>query len=689
MLRTLAPSAIEWLLLIATLGYFFCITLPRAWNAVNTDFPNYYIAAHMLRNGENTDRIYEWAEMQRHKDQLEIDQPVVGFIPLTPVSALSFVPFAKLPPLTAKRYWTVTNLALMALVVALLCSLTRLHWRRVALLAALTLPIHHNLILGQAYILLLAVLTLALWAYVRNRSITSGLIIAIAFGLKIFPLLFLLHFIRKRDWKAVTGLVVGSGAIILLSIVVFGVEMNRTYALQVLPWALRGEALDPYNLHAGSISALLHRAFVYEPEWNPHPLFAAPVVLAIMHPFIQLLIFAPVLLLTSACREENKRTQLEWSVFTVALLAISTSPAYYDFTILLMPAAVITATLIERQRWSALALFYLIYLGICYPFKLQYMPSFIVPRLYLVILLCALGCTLLNADVSRLAVLPYRRSWIAAFALGLAFAITLNIWHQRGIYDSYRWRVLVGRNILALSHPVPLASETLFTAMLEGGYRSGEITSKGIRLSASTVDHLSQTANTKRRWTEEVGRHSRVVSALALDRPRQTEIDDAASPVLSPNGEWLAFRRFEKGSARLWLKSLADSSEFPITQTGIDVMESSFFPDNTIVFSATVWGLPHLYIGDRYGNFRLLTNDETRYPAVSPDGRWLAFSQLQRGNWNLQLRDMMTGKVQALTNAQCNNIEPAWAADSKTLFYASDCGRGLWLTALCRRRVLP
>ena len=73
----------------------------------------------------------------------------------------------------------------------------------------------------------------------------------------------------------------------------------------------------------------------------------------------------------------------------------------------------------------------------------------------------------------------------------------------------------------------------------------------------------------------------------------------------------------------------------------------------------------------------------------SPDGRWLAYSQLEDGNWHLWLRDMATGNAQQLSQAQCNNTEPAWAADSKTLYYASDCGRGLWFSVICKRRVAP
>ena len=70
-----------------------------------------------------------------------------------------------------------------------------------------------------------------------------------------------------------------------------------------------------------------------------------------------------------------------------------------------------------------------------------------------------------------------------------------------------------------------------------------------------------------------------------------------------------------------------------------------------------------------------------RYPAISPDGQWLAFSRWSAGAWRLWMRDMRTGEERQLTFADCNSVTPAWSHDEQTLFYASDCER-LGLTTL-------
>jgi hypothetical protein len=128
-----------------------------------------------------------------------------------------------------------------------------------------------NFLYGQYYVFLLLVLTFACWCYARQERFLSGLLVGLGFGLKIFPIIFLGYFLRKRDLKAFTGGVVGATGAVIASIAVFGWQANRVLFNQVLPWTLRGEGLDPYNLSSASVATLLHRLFIYEPQWNPSP----------------------------------------------------------------------------------------------------------------------------------------------------------------------------------------------------------------------------------------------------------------------------------------------------------------------------------------------------------------------------------------------------------------------------------
>ena len=167
-------------------------------------------------------------------------------------------------------------------------------------------------------------------------------------------------------------------------------------------------------------------------------------------------------------------------------------------------------------------------------------------------------------------------------------------------------------------------------------------------------------------------------------------IRQAESPVASPNGRWLAYLREDHGRDSIWLRALdqSGSRDRRLTPAEFNVLEMSFLPSGSLIFSAeSNRGRPELFLLDQAGPIRLLGLEEARYPSVSPDGHWLAFSKLQSGNWHVWLRDLRNGQTSRLTHADCNNVEPTWASDSQTLVYASDCGRALWFTALCRRRI--
>ena len=115
----------EWLLLAALLAVFGARAFLPAWRTMNTDFPNYYLAAVLQRQGIPLDRAYEWRWFQRHKDQVQIDQPLVGFAPHPPLCAALMLPLA-LPSLEAKRVWLLLNAGFLAFALWILHRVTKL-----------------------------------------------------------------------------------------------------------------------------------------------------------------------------------------------------------------------------------------------------------------------------------------------------------------------------------------------------------------------------------------------------------------------------------------------------------------------------------------------------------------------------------------------------------------------------------
>jgi hypothetical protein len=684
-------SIAEWALLALTVIYFASHTLPAAWKTLNTDFPNYYLTARLANEGSNTSQVYEWVWLQRQKDHREIDQPIVSFVPITPFSSLFVWPFASLRPLDAKHCWLILNILFILASSLLLRSLLPFPWRRIALIATMSVPLNTNFLFGQYYVCLLFILTLACWCYVKEKRFSSGVLVGIGFGVKLFPLLYFAYFLRKRDIRALAGGIVGGCGAAIASIVVFGWQANRVLVEQVLPWALRGEGMDPYNLSSGSITTVLHRLFIYEPQLNPSPTIHSVRLFAILLPLAQTALFAPALLLAKP-GSNPRRLQLEWSAILLGSLAISTLPASYHFTLLILPVCLMLGAIQERVFPTATAALLLLYLAIGFPRwkaigEASPWTLFSVPRFYLVVLLCFFSYWLLAAHDREARICRDTKLWAAALAVLMFVNIASGLRHQNGLYADYKWRIPIANAMLQANSPVTQNDEILFTAMLPIGYRTGVQAHNGIHFDSGDVDQLAVAATSAERWTEEVTHESRIVSS---DTGSET-IRQAESPVASSNGRWLAYLREEHGRAELWIHTL-DNPEIrdkKLTPPEFNVLEMSFLSNGSLIVSAESHdGHPELFLLEQTGTITSFSQDEARYPAISPDGHWLAYSKLQSGNWHLWLRDLQSGQTSGLTSADCNNVEPAWQPDSKTLVYASDCGRALWFYALCRRRII-
>jgi hypothetical protein len=559
------------------------------------------------------------------------------------------------------------------------------------LVAALSAPLNKNFLFGQYYVLLLFVLTLACWAYVNQKRFFSGLLIGIGFGLKFFPVLYLAYFLRKKDRMAFVGGILGCVGVAVISITIFGWQAHRVLFTQILPWAFRGEAMDPYDATSASLATLLHRLFIFEPNWNPIPSFHSAWMFAVLLPVVQTLLFAPALLLVEPGNDSPKRLHLEWSAVLLGSLAISTLPASYHFTLLILPVCLMWNVVQERASFAASAILLFLYVAIGYP-GLQRIgaasgvAAFSVPRLYLIVMLCIFCYSLLASQRRSLTSTYEMKLWACASALFMLFSIASGLHHQQGLYADYQWRISTDDAILQADNPAVQGNTLLFIAMTPDGYHVATQNEKTIRFDKSDSDQLAVAATSSERWTEEVAAESTVVSSS----PGREVIGHAEYPVASSNGRWLAFLREEHGYDRLWLRALDQpgSTDRILTSAELNVSEMSFLPNGSLIFSAEPnGGRPGLFLVDQAGSISSLGPDESRYPAVSPDGHWLAYSKLQGGNWHLQLRNLRNGQTETLTHADCNNVEPAWLSDSKTLIYGSDCGRALWFYALCRRPI--
>lgn len=690
----------ERVALCLSLLYLCGHTLPQAWRTLNTDFPNYYMSARLVHEGYDTSRMYEWSWIEREKDHRAVDIRVIGLLPITPFSTLIIRPLAGLPPLTAKHIWILLNLAFLVPIGWMLRSMTGLRYRQIALAFTLCFPLYRNLLFGQFYVLILLLIVAACWSYLRGFRVLAGVLIAIAAACKVFPALLLILFLRRREWRALAASILTGLAAVAVSVAVFGWNVHRTWLYEILPWTLHGEGLQPYVTSA-SISGVLHCLFLSEPQWNPHPWHFSPLCYALLLPTIQMLALAPSVLLIRRDDPRQSRILLEWSALLTAALAISTIPASYNFVLIVFPVCVLASILIQHRQYGWLAATVIAFLGIGFPLSGPHQPVGLalllyVPRLPLMLaMLCGIYALQWRDKPSR----AISRDWTPyAWAIVMAAFVVLNIRStlrlERGEREEYAYRLPLQTQGFLNSSPQSTGTGVRYSSFTFAGYHLVTQDLSGVWFDPSgdsPFDDLSFTSGFGHIWVERASSpRSQIVD---LQQPSCVLIDDGHEPMLSADGQSLAFLRDDHGRGRLMVRrgfQANSATEMALTPPRLNVYEASFVSENEYVFSAVEAGLPpQLYLTDTTHANSPIALADARYPAISPDGKWMAYSHLEHGMWNLWLRDQATGATRRIADVPCNQIQPSWDSGSTTLLYDTDCGRSVWFTAVARRRVIP
>jgi hypothetical protein len=691
-----------------------------AWRHLDSDFANYYLVARLYREGYPVERVYEWTWFQRQKDHFGIDRPLVGFAPSTPTSALLVVPLASMPPLVANRWWLAINLALLSLTGVFLKRITSLPWRRIGVLVFLAIaPLHMNFLTGQVHLVMLLLVAVAAWLYFADRVFLCGIALGAAAALKIYPALFLLFFLVKKQWRAAAGLLCGMLGAVLVSAGLFGVAACRIYFREILPWGLRGEITDPFDTGWDSLNALLRRLLLFEPELNPAPVAHLPHLFAILHSLLHTLILTAFLWAIVSLDGSQSRRKLEWASYCFLLLLLSSEPLPYHFLILILTAVLVVDCLIAGKKPAWAAAIVIVYALICVPYDRLYraIPTgwasvFFFPRLFWMLVLAGMLLWLLLSESGQtLSERVRSRSFAQAaliFAALFATSLVLNVRHMKGQFDNNRARVTTSIGSAIAIDPV-VTDDAIFYGALLPRFREANDMYAVHRLHAGQITafggggdwfHPAATADGLRSWAEVASASSsRIVrfeaSADATgDEAVVTEAADAQQPAVSPDAKWLAYIREVRGRGSLWVRPLGgtqgESSSAPERELAgpeYDVREFGFSPDAQVFFSSWQTRQYRLYsVDSQSGAIAELTSARcsARYPALSPDGRWIAFSCERDGVWQLVAMNLRTAEQRQLTSADCNSITPAWTRDSKSLIYAADCGRALGVTALSK-----
>jgi TolB protein len=164
--------------------------------------------------------------------------------------------------------------------------------------------------------------------------------------------------------------------------------------------------------------------------------------------------------------------------------------------------------------------------------------------------------------------------------------------------------------------------------------------------------------------------------ALSEEQQLTDGLGSISAPDISPDGERVVFAaKFAGGDSSIWIMNIDGSQAQPLTDSKWDEIDPSWSPDGKqIAFAAARGGYVELFTMNAEGeDIRQVTNGVQGIggrSSWSPDGRWLAFYAGPRGDRDIYLVEVASGKALRLTYGG-NNTAPCFSPDGMWLVFSS------------------
>ena len=172
-----------------------------------------------------------------------------------------------------------------------------------------------------------------------------------------------------------------------------------------------------------------------------------------------------------------------------------------------------------------------------------------------------------------------------------------------------------------------------------------------------------------------VVRHERLMPAPAqLVRVSPDDGYSYTQPTISPDGKFVAAVSDRSGTPQLWLQQVGGGDPIQVTHSAGSVLGAQFFPDGTRLLVWTVGGGNKAFeiVPTLGGQAHLLVSGNLDRPALSPDGRQVAYVEWSGGRSRLAVISVEGGIPRAiekwgLTQGQFTASWCSWTADGQTL----------------------
>jgi hypothetical protein len=346
------PAAL--LILIALTLVLAARGIVPALSKVDTDFPNYFTAAKIVADGGNTDRLYDNGWFQDQMRRYQIGKASEGeFKPFPPPTALLLLPLARLQPLDALRVLTVASVLCLVCSIILLAKI--LSWSLVDSTVFVLLSgyaVLGTLRLGQPYILVSLSCILGYYALLKGRPLLAGMCFGLFTPIKYFPVVFLVYFAFRKEWKVVLGGAAAIGMVTAVSVAILGWKIHEEFLSSVLGNHLvaKLDLQDPFSASYQSFDSLFRRLFIYDATLNPRAPYALPRLegIAVLITKASILLTGIAILVKLARRGGDSATGPSIGILGVITLLLAPATATYHFALLWLPVGLLINYFVQQ-----------------------------------------------------------------------------------------------------------------------------------------------------------------------------------------------------------------------------------------------------------------------------------------------------------------------------------------------------
>lgn len=178
-----------------------------------------------------------------------------------PQTLLLFIPLASLELGIASKIWLISSILFIIGGIFTLYKISKADLKFISIfffLSVISFPFKYTLGMGQINLLLLLILCSLLLAIKRNKKFYTGLILSLAFFIKVFPIVFLTNLIIIKKYASIVYFLLVSVSTIVLSFLIFRPEHSLTYLHEVLPIVVGDVNLSYYNQSLSGLFARLN-----------------------------------------------------------------------------------------------------------------------------------------------------------------------------------------------------------------------------------------------------------------------------------------------------------------------------------------------------------------------------------------------------------------------------------------------